>query len=86
MPPEEKRPFDDMAKELLSFLGISEENDPVHAYKLRRTRTFLEMKFGHVQGLQNKVEMLQKEMEALRKLHPPRTMSYLEEERLYDQF
>ncbi len=84
--PQEETTFDAMAEELLSFLGFSEENDPVYAYKRHRAQTFLEMKFGHVPGLQKEVTALQKEVEMLRKLHPPQRMSYLEERRLYDQF
>jgi hypothetical protein len=61
---EEKRPFEEMATELLRFLGISEENDPAYAYKLGHIRTFLETKLGYVQALQKEVAMLRAWKEA----------------------
>lgn len=57
---QEKRPFDELATELLSFLGIKAEEDSLYPYKLQRANTFLEMKFGHVASLQKEVEHLRR--------------------------
>lgn len=59
---EEKRPFDDLALELLNFLEIfergSRDTPDMYPYRLARARTFLEMKFGHVEALRKEVETL----------------------------
>jgi hypothetical protein len=66
----ENKPFDDMAAELLKFIDnpLERFDDAEHqrAYQLQRTRTFLEMKFGHVSALQKEVESLRKEKEMWR--------------------
>lgn len=60
--PEEKRPFEDLALELLNFLEIHEENQrntpDMYPYRLARARTFLEMKFGNVETLRKEVQQL----------------------------
>lgn len=59
---EQKQLFDEMATEFLNFienpLERFESKEAEYAYRLQRTRTFLEMKFGHVEGLQKEVEAL----------------------------
>jgi hypothetical protein len=64
MPQEGKRPYEDMAAELLNFiwnpLEVFATDDDARAYRLERTRTFLEMKFGHVPALQKEVEELRR--------------------------
>lgn len=59
---EEKRPFEDLALELLNFLEIREENQrdtpEMYPYRLTRASTFLEMKFGHVDALRKEVQEL----------------------------
>jgi hypothetical protein len=58
---EEKHSFEEMALELLNFLEIFEKGAPdMYPYRLVRARTFLEMKFGHVEALQKEVEALRK--------------------------
>jgi hypothetical protein len=50
-----------LATELLNFIeGTFEDEAARHAYRLQRTKTFLEMKFGHVPALQKEVEALRK--------------------------
>jgi hypothetical protein len=55
-------PQEDIATELLNFiwnpLERFEDKDTEYAYRLSRTRTFLEMKFGYVGELQKEVEAL----------------------------
>jgi hypothetical protein len=62
--------MEELAKELLSFLEESfsrdfESEEQRRAYRLQRTTTFLEMKFGNVQELEKEVEILRKWRESM---------------------
>ena len=61
MPQEE---WDAMASELLNFvfnpLETLQDKDAEARYRLQRTRTFLQMKFGHVPALQEEMEALRR--------------------------
>jgi len=84
--------YDAIADELLKFIDnpLEADEEAKHAYQLMRTRIFLEMKFGHVPGLQKEVEALRQwqktmmpivtqwsERQDLAQRHP---FSHLEEE------